>query len=71
LYASIYASCLSARAPIGAAELTAERICLDIQPWLKTKQEVTSTDIRWHAADHLVVYNPHAAVIYKKHRIIN
>lgn len=30
VYASIYASCLSVRAPVGAAELTAARVCQDL-----------------------------------------
>ncbi len=71
LYASIYASCLSVRTPVGAAELTAEKICQDITPWLTVKDEVTSADIRRRAAEHLTVYNPHAAYIYKHHRLIS
>ena len=71
LYASVYASCLSVRTPVGEAELTAERICKDIDPWLDGKAEITSADIRRKAAVHLAVYNPHAAYIYKHHRLIS
>ncbi|MGH7196817.1 MAG: hypothetical protein ACREGJ_03585 [Candidatus Saccharimonadales bacterium] len=71
LYASVYASCLSVRTPAGEAELTAAKVCQDIQPWLKTKHEVTSTDIRTHASKHLQVYNPDAAYIYLHHRIMS
>lgn len=71
LYASIYASCLSVRTPVGEAELTAERICKDIDPWLISKEEITSSDIRRKAAEHLAVYNPHAAYMYKQHRQIS
>lgn len=70
LYASLYASCLSVRAPAGEAELTADRVCQDITPWLGKKPEITSTDIRHAAAQHLKVYNPHAAYIYLHHRIM-
>ena len=70
LYASIYASCLSVRTPVGEAELTADRICKDIQPWLLTKPEVTSDDIRRKAAEHFVVYNPDATYMYKHQRLI-
>lgn len=71
LYASIYASCLSVRIPTGEAELTADKICQDIAPWLRQKPEITSADIRRKAAEHLQVYNPNAAYLYKHHRIIS
>lgn len=71
LYASIYASCLSVRTPDGEAELTADRVTKDVIPWLSTKPEVTSADIRRKAAEHLTVYNPGAAYLYKHHRVIS
>lgn len=70
LYASVYAACLSIRTPAGEAELTAARICQDIAPWLSKKTEVTSFDIRNKAAEHLQLYNPDAAYMYLRHRII-
>ena len=70
LYASVYAACLCVRTPVGEAELTAERICRDIAPWVASKPEVTSQDIRHKAADHLQIYNPDAAYMYQRHRII-
>ena len=70
LYASVYAACLCVRTPVGEAELTAERICKDMLPWLETKAEVTSADIRHKASQHLQVYNPDAAYMYLRHRII-
>lgn len=70
LYASIYAACLCVRTPAGEAELTANKVCGDITPWLHTKQEVTSLDIRHHAAEHLKLYNPDAAYMYLRHRIM-
>jgi len=71
LYASIYASCLSVRTPQGEAELTADRVCRDLQPWLATKDEITSADIRRKAAEHFTVYNPNAAYVYQHHRLIS
>jgi transcriptional regulator NrdR family protein len=68
LYASIYAACLVMRTPVGEAEITAAKVCKDIQPWLQNKTEVTSTDIRHKAADHLKLYNPDAAYMYVRHR---
>ena len=70
LYASVYSACLCVRTPIGEAELTAERICQDIAPWLAGKPEITSHDIRIKTAHHLKVYNPDAAYMYLRHRII-
>jgi len=71
LYASIYASCLGVRTPTGEAELTAERVCHDTLPWIESKPEVTSADIRRKAATHLKVYNPHAAYLYQQYRSIS
>jgi transcriptional regulator NrdR family protein len=68
LYASVYAACLSLRTPAGEAELTASKVCKDIEPWLENKAEVTSIDLRHRAADHLKVYNPDAAYMYVRHR---
>ncbi len=70
LYASIYAACLGVREPVGAAELIAERVCADIQGWLKPKSEVSSEDIRTHAAKYLQELNEHAAYFYAHHRIM-
>ena len=70
LYASVYAACLCVRTPAGEAELTAERICRDVGPWIAAKTEVTSHDIRLKAAQALKVYNPDAAYMYERHRII-
>ena len=69
LYASIYASCLAVRTPVGEAELTAAKICQDVLPWIQSRAEVTSLDIRTRATTHLKVYNPDAAYIYAHHRL--
>jgi len=55
LYASVYAACLSVRTPAGEAELTADRVCRTVEPWLEDKSEVTSGDIRLHV--HAASYN--------------
>ena len=70
LYASIYTACLAVREPVGAAELVAERVCADMQDWLKPKSEVSSTDIRTHATKYLKQLNEHAAFLYAHHRIM-
>ena len=69
LYASVYASCLAVRTPTGEAELTAAKICQDMLPWIVSKAEVTSLDIRTRATVHLKIYNPDAAYMYAHHRI--
>lgn len=70
LYASVYASCLSVRTPSGEAELTAAKVCEDVLPWLQTKPEITSLDIRTEAYEHFKIYNPDAAYMYVHHRIM-
>lgn len=70
LYASVYAACLSVRTPAGEAELTADRVCQAVAPWLEDKPEVTSYDIRRKTSECLNVYNPDAAYMYMRHRII-
>lgn len=70
LYASVYAACLSVRTPPGEAELTAAKICQDIAPWLHTKPEITSLDIRSRAYEHFKIYNPDAAYMYLHHRLL-
>ncbi len=67
LYASVYAACLSVRTPAGEAELTAGRVCKDVTPWLGTKVEITSADIRRKAMIPLTIYNPDAAYMYQQH----
>lgn len=70
LYASVYAACLCVRTPAGEAELTAARICDQIKPLIAGKKELTSTDIRRKTGQLLQVYNPDAAYMYERHRII-
>ena len=64
LHASIKASCMSARDFIGAAELTANKVCDHVEAWLAEKEEVTSSDIRRIAASAFYNYHPAAAYIY-------
>lgn len=71
LMRSIYAACLAVRAPQGEAEVTAKRVERDLADWAHKKPEVTSHDIRVHAAELLHAYNPHAAIAYKHHGSIH
>lgn len=71
LYASIYHSCLAVRETAEASEMLAERVVKEIGEWLEKKHEVTSHDIRTHAAHHLKVYQPDAAWIYLHHRNVS
>lgn len=70
LYASMYASALAVREPVGSAELIAREVVKQVEAWLENKHEVTSDDIRAQAAMHLHVINPDAAYQYKHHRVI-
>ena len=67
LASSIKASCLTVRTPIGEAELTAQRVCMDILEWLEDRIEVTSADVRRKASECLQTYNPEAAYMYEQH----
>lgn len=71
IYASIFASCLAVREPIGSAELIAEKVVTDISSWIEQKHEVTSNDIRAQAGKHLQVYQPDAAYMYTHHRLVS
>lgn len=71
LYASLYASCLALNETDVTAEIIADRVTKEIDDWMKKKHEVTSHEIRVHAAHHLKVYHPDAAWIYLHHRNIN
>lgn len=67
LHGSIHAVCLSVRDFVGAAELTAERVCDHVEQWLHDKSEITSADVRRVAANALERYNPSAAILYETH----
>jgi len=71
LLASIEAACLSVRTPAGEAVQTAEQVLRHILPWLETKIEVTSADLRRQVEQHLPTYNPDAAYIYSRERMLS
>jgi predicted transcriptional regulator len=68
LYASIYAICLSLRESTAEAELVAGKVVRDTEEWLEDKHEITSHDLRHHAADFLKRYSPDAAYLFLHHR---
>ena len=71
LYASIYSACQAVRETQATSELIADRVCKEMNDWLGKKHEVTSHDIRMHAAVHLQAYNDDANWILKHHRNIS
>ena len=70
LHASIYASCLTLKAPHGLADDTARSVCDVVVGWCDNKSEVTSTDIRNQAAKALEKFHPEAAHFYKHYKVI-
>jgi transcriptional regulator NrdR family protein len=70
LHKSIIATCLSAQTPEGQAKKIADLVCDEVEKWLESRQEVTSTDIRVVASRHLRAYHPDAAYLYEQHRIM-
>ena len=71
LYAAIYSACLAVRETQATSEMIADKVCSELNDWLNKKHEVTSHDIRVHAAQHLQSYNEDAAWIFKHHRNIS
>ena len=61
---SIHDVCLKSFGFSGEAELTALRVCKEVENWLIDKEEVTVSDIKRVAAGALHHYNPRAAYAY-------
>jgi len=61
---SIHKICMKSFGYSGEAETTAIHVCVEIEKWLKDKEEVTSNDIKRKAAEALQKYNPRAAYKY-------
>ncbi|HRJ06042.1 MAG TPA: hypothetical protein PK096_00530 [Candidatus Saccharibacteria bacterium] len=70
LHASVLAACLSVRSPHGEAETAANSVCDVVISWCETKPEITSSDLRRTAANHLNRIHPEAAYLYKHHRLV-
>ena len=70
LHASVYATCLSLKAPHGLADDTARSVCDVVVAWCDNKSEVTTTDIRTQAAKALKKFHPEAAHLYKHYKVI-
>ena len=65
LHESLFSACMTVSAYEGEAHSTAERVCKNVIDWLAPKTEVTSSDIRRVAAQHLSTYQPEAAYMYQ------
>ncbi len=61
---SVHKVCMRTFGFSGEAQLTAQRVCQDVEGWLRDKEEVTKSDIKRHAAAALRQYNPRAAYRY-------
>lgn len=61
---SIHKVCMKTFGFSGEAELTALKVCQDVEAWLEDKEEVTKQDIKRKAAAALHRYNPRAAYEY-------
>lgn len=68
LHKSIASVCLGAGSPSGYAESIARKVTAEVLEWLKTRPEVTSSDLRRTAAKHLRTYHPDASYLYEHHR---
>jgi 2-phosphoglycerate kinase len=61
---SVHRACMKSFGFSGEAEVTALRVCHEVEAWLEDKEEVTKQDIRRIAASALSRYNPRAAYEY-------
>ena len=61
---SIHKACMKSFGFSGEAEVTALKVCNDLEHWLVDKEEVTAADIKRRAAAALQKYNPRAAYEY-------
>ena len=69
LHASIVSACLSAGTPTGQAETIAHSVTAEVLGWLRTRPEVTSSDLRRIAGKQLKRHHPDASYLYEQHRM--
>lgn len=65
---SIKKSCLAVNSSLGEAEKYSELIAKEIDKWLKSKSEVTTTDLRARSSKELKRYHPEAAYFYENYK---
>ena len=65
---SIKNSCLAVNSTIGEAEKYAELINQKLDKWLKTKNEITTEDLRIKSSNELARYHPEAAYFYANYK---
>lgn len=65
---SIKKSCLAVNSSLGEAERYAELITREVNRWLRSKSEVTSTDLRVRSGKELKKYHPEAAFFYENYK---
>lgn len=70
LQKSIIKACLSSGRPKGESEEISQRVISELTPWLETKTEITSAELRLKAAEILENFNQDSAYIYKNYKKI-
>lgn len=68
LHGSIAGACISSGAPSGYAESIARKVVGEVDKWLESRPEVTSSDLRRIAAQKLKPYHPDASYLYEHNR---
>ena len=71
VYASAYASCLSASVNVIEAEGISEKVTFRVKKWLRTKKRISSDEIFKQIVNALKKLNNDAAFMYETHRDIN
>jgi hypothetical protein len=70
LFQSIYATCLAVNIDKKDAAAIAKKVVAKLDNWLKTKNEVTSADLRHQAGKYLSQFDHHASYLYLHHHIV-
>ena len=71
IYASCYAASISAHLSKKEAEVICEKVAKEIKTWIKTKKDVTSTQIFKHVIKLMKSYDKNAAFMYETHRDVS
>ncbi|MBI2667401.1 hypothetical protein HYX17_01365 [Candidatus Woesearchaeota archaeon] len=71
IYASCYAASISSHLSKKEAEIICEKISKDIKAWIKTKKDVTSTQIFKQVIKLMKSYDKNAAFMYETHRDVS
>jgi len=71
VYASCYEACLSAHLEKKHAENICEQVSRNVKKWMKTKKEVSSSEISRKVTSFIKKHSKDAAFMYETHRDVS